>query len=547
VDLLAYPFMVAAILIPALWLLRRHDPVEALSLGAAIGIAAWAALALARFFAILPAGTPKVVGAVTLAVSLIGAMVMAIRAVARPDRQVARPPTGTLLLAVAGVALATLGVEAIMPHYGIAMLYWDWWEHFDLAHFYLDPHAFTRSYGDGSTITSRTPLFNLLGSMALGLLGDRFTIFQVLTAAVGWLWALPAALIARRLLGARSTGLVAMLGLSPLILFCTAYAWPKGLVLFFALLALDRFLALRESSGPAAHAIALQLGLSSGLTIMTHAGFIGYLLPLYGLLLRDTVRRRRGWSAVFESCAMGALVALPWYAWAIAQYGLREGLLGYPQPASASVALWLIDHVVILASSLLPVSLFLYRFIPPAQNVLIAYLGSAMGLLGVVFLVRTLARSTRGLRLADSDRGVITTVAAFAGGGVLVATLLINGWGNGWAAAQAVFLPALIGLTLIAMRVMTATRGLVLAALVECGAVVGLGLAYMWSPAATSEPNAVLAAAEHVRFLGQQTWPLGVLILLAGATVISRVAFSLVGSQPARLQPKPRSSTLDAA
>ncbi|HYM49243.1 MAG TPA: hypothetical protein VET65_01605 [Candidatus Limnocylindrales bacterium] len=533
-DLLWYPLLAGALLLPAAWLWRRHAPVEAVALGAAIGVAGWAAGALGRFFLVLAPGPPRTAGLLALAGAALGSgtLVWWTRA-DQPDRPTRRGPSPrTLLLAIAGVAAMTLGIEATVPHYGIAMLFWDWWEHFDLANFYRAPSGFWRSYGDGSTITSRTPLFNLLASLALSAVGDRFTIFQVVAAAVGWLWALPAALLARRVLGSPGSGLIAALALSPMILFCTAYTWPKGLVLFCALLALERFLGLTAAPADAAPRRGLEFGLAGGLTVMAHAGFVGYLLPLYVLLGRDALRRRR-WRAGLLAVLMAALVALPWYAWAVAQYGWRAGLLGYPQPASPSIGLWIVDHVVILASSLLPASLGMYRGIGLLPDLFIMYLGSAVGLLGAGFLLRTLARLLgRRPATARPDRGPARAIVAYAAGGVLIATVLINGWGNGWAAAQAVFLPALITLTMVALARWPATRAMVLIAVLECLVVTAAALIYMWSAGGVREPNAVLAAQMRVRFLGQDTWPLGIAILVAAAAGLVRIASRLARPSP---------------
>jgi hypothetical protein len=73
---------------------------------------------------------------------------------------------------------------------------------------------------------------------------------------------------------------------------------------------------------------------------------------------------------------------------------------------------------------------------------------------------------------------------------------------------------------------------MVLTALVECLAVVALGLVYMWSAGGMREPNATLAAFQHVHFLGQDTWPIGVLIVIGAAVFMLRLIPSLLA--PAR-------------
>jgi hypothetical protein len=536
VDILWYPVLLAAVLLPTAFFWKGHEPLEALMLGSAAGLTGWAALAFARFAIILPSGPPRATAIIALTIATaVASLLVAWLGRRRMPAAASARTSRRLLLAVAGVALMTLGLEAALPHYGIAMLYWDWWEHYDLANFYRMPSHFFRTYGDGSTVTSRTPLFNLLTSLALSTVGDRFTVAQVLTAALGWLWALPAALLARRLLAERAVNLIAALAFSPMILFCATYSWPKPLALFSALFALERFLRLRQEPKPGAFAIALQFGLACGLTVLAHAGYVGYVLPLGALLLRDAWLRRASWLHALSAAAMALLVVAPWYAWGIAEYGWRAGLFGYPQPASPTVALWLADHLMILGTSLLPASFFVYTGIGLVRDLFIMYLGSSAGLLGLVFLVRSLAGLLSRRRASTQPASPETSVlVSFVVSGVLVATILINGWGNGWAAAQAVFLPALVVLALVLLRRHPLSPVLAATVAAESLAVIGLGLLYMWTAAQSQEPNALLAAALQVHFLGRQTWPLGCALLIAGAAVMARLTLqsSAGGTQP---------------
>jgi hypothetical protein len=41
-------------------------------------------------------------------------------------------------------------------------------------------------------------------------------------------------------------------------------------------------------------------------------------------------------------------------------------------------------------------------------------------------------------------------------------------------------------------------------------------LLWMWSPTSASDLNAQLVVQEHIRFLGRDSWPIGVLLLAAG-------------------------------
>ena len=133
-DLLFTPVVIGALLLPSLWFWRRHEPLEALMLGASVGIAALGAVALGRFFALLPTGTPKLAGALGLGVATAGFAGLTAWSLKRRAGR-SRPARPTALLAGAGVAAMTIGVEATVPHYGVALLFWDWFEHFDIAQF----------------------------------------------------------------------------------------------------------------------------------------------------------------------------------------------------------------------------------------------------------------------------------------------------------------------------------------------------------------------------------------------------------------------------
>ncbi len=543
-DLVFYPLMVVALLAPAAFFWRRHEFLEGLAMGALVSLAGWAALAYGRFLVLLPPSTARGIGIAALASALVATAAVG-RLAGWSHPAVLAPPAGrrSIIAILAGAALLVLGLEAVLPHFGIANLSYDWWEHFDLARFYHAPADLARVYRDGYTVTSRTPLFNLLTSLPLTVFGDRFSVFQVATAAIGWLWVIPALLLARRVLADQGPRLVSLLTLSPLVLFATAYGWPKGLVTFFVLLALDRFLAFRKADPAEAGPLAVQLGLASGLTLMTHEGFVGYLIPLYALLAFDVIARRRRWTSMATACLVGGLAALPWYAWAIAQYGVRAALIGYPEPGYASPGLWLLDHVVIVVSSAVPITILFHAFgRDPVQQLLVAYLRTAVGLLGAAFLLRLLARVVRR-PVAAGPRTQAGPLIAFAVAGTLTTTLLLNGWANGWASAEAVLIPAMVALLIVAVARAPLTQAMAAIAAAECLLVVAVAIAYMWSPASSGEPNAQLAVITQTRFLGHDTWGLALPLMLAGAALSLSAA---VGWRLAAQKKEPRAGWHEA-
>jgi len=514
-DLLLYPAMLAALFFPTPWLLRRHEPLEALAVGGALAVQFWGVVALGRFLVAQPPAPARTAGLLGLAAAVslgVGLWRLAGRA---PS---GRPPrSGSwILLAVAGGAALTLGLEASLPHYADPKYYFDWWMHFDLAGFYRAPADPGRIYLDGGTVTSRTPLFNLLGSLALIAFGDRFPVFQVFTASLGWLWLLPFALLAHRLFSDQATRVVALVALSPLVLYSHTYSWPKGLVAFLALMALERFVALSAAAPKGSGGLALQFGMLSGAAVMTHAGFAGYVLPLFLLAAEAAWRKRRRWSDAGIAVAAFLLVVLPWSVWAASQYGWQRGLFGYPQSPYASVRDWLWDCGISLVTAWLPVSLpltLLTRALDPLQSVLIVYLGTAAGLLGGAYLFKALAQNLERRRRAPAPHA--GALLAFSIAGILVATAGLQARGV-QDSANVAYIPGLLVLTLLALRTTPLTARLARLAATEAVALHGVLLAWLWSPASDTQGNLELAFQHHIRFLADDAWPIGLALALAG-------------------------------
>jgi len=515
-DWLLLPVATAAILAPAL-LLRGRDWLERLAIGAGLGAGAWAAFGLLRFFLLLPAGTPRIVALVCLIGAALSGSLLAVVAIrsSRSVQSVSAPSSRPLWLGIVAALLLTCGVEAAVPHFGGALRYYDWWMHFDLARFYAAPSDLARTYGENATVTSRTPLYNVLGGVALTLLGNRFSAFQLMTAAVGWLYILPFALLARRLTGVRAPLPVAVASLSPLILQSHTYTWPKGLATFCVLLAVERFIALRAEPQAARPVIAVQLGLASGLTVMAHAGFAGYLVPVYAWLAWDCVNRRLPLRWLLASLATAVLVVLPWYGWAIAQYGLHNAVLAYPGSPYPSFLSWMLDHILIIVTAVVPVAMpanLLASRGDLLQQYFLVYMGTAAGIFGLAFSLKVVAMNLFPRTRLRGPADILTIALT----GALIVTLLFEKAGWGWTGAGALFIPALL---LLLLATMTSSRLSIPHAWAGLAEVVGFQLVillWMWSPTSASDLNAQLVVQEHIRFLGRDSWPIGLLLLAAG-------------------------------
>src|SRR2546425_12224196 len=99
--LLFYPLVLAAVLLPVIWVGRRHtDHVETLAVAAAYGVLGGAAIGLARFFVALPASTPRLAGLLAFCLCVIAAVILlevavsSHGAVAIPRSDAPAPPAG---------------------------------------------------------------------------------------------------------------------------------------------------------------------------------------------------------------------------------------------------------------------------------------------------------------------------------------------------------------------------------------------------------------------------------------------------------------------
>src|SRR2546430_15665538 len=82
--LLFYPLVLAAVLLPVIWVGRRHsDHVETLAVAAGYGVLGAAAIGLARFFVALPASNPRLAGLLAFGLCLVAAGIL--RKVAAPS------------------------------------------------------------------------------------------------------------------------------------------------------------------------------------------------------------------------------------------------------------------------------------------------------------------------------------------------------------------------------------------------------------------------------------------------------------------------------
>lgn len=235
-------------------------------------------------------------------------------------------------------------IELVLPSFGGAGWFADWWVHFhralvygnlvpvtDAARTCVDPrlHCMARVYDNG-VLTARTPLYNLLGGIAVGIDGGRLGAFQIAAAAWGAVLAGPVVLLAQRR-GPRVGALAGtLLLLNPFLIHLAVYPWPKVLTAAFEVAAVYWICRLRDGEAWAGFGV----GASLVLAMYTHQAASVYALAA-GLYLWRWAPRVRGWRRALGAgaCAAGALT-LPWVLWGMRIYGWRGVFLSSPTTRS---------------------------------------------------------------------------------------------------------------------------------------------------------------------------------------------------------------------
>jgi|GEM_PF-4091607 len=281
----------------------------------------------------------------------------------RPDAD-ARQVGHFWLLLLGELAL----LELLLPTFGGADWFADWWVHFhrslvygnlvglhDLARTCVEPRLrCVAPVYDNGVLTARTPLYNLLGGIAVGIAGGRLAAYQLAAAAWGAVLAGPVVLLAQRRgrRMARTAGLLLLL--NPFLVHLALYPWPKVLTGAFEVLAIYWLCRLRDGVPWAAGAMIAALLLA----VFTHTAAVLYLAALGGYLVLRPPPALRWQPLLAGTLVVGALI-LPWVVWGTREYGWRGVFLSSPttsvsQPSGAA---WLGRKADGLVFSLLPMPL----------------------------------------------------------------------------------------------------------------------------------------------------------------------------------------------
>lgn len=233
-------------------------------------------------------------------------------------------------LLVAAMAIfygALICEQALVPVYGGAYWFGDWWLHYDVARFYLERGPLDMHWFNTYTVPTRTPLFNLAASFLLSLFGNPFWVFQIAGSMMNCAFIAPAYLLARRLFGGKaSLVLLFFVFLSPALSVNAAYTWPKLFSVFFVLLSAYYYLGIRgllaRNERVSGGGVAL-CALSAGLAFMAHNTALTYFaaMVLDLALLLVFFRRGIGWMNAGKALVLLAFIIAPWYLWIYANYG----------------------------------------------------------------------------------------------------------------------------------------------------------------------------------------------------------------------------------
>ena len=422
-------------------------------------------------------------------------------------------------------------LELLLPTFGGADWFADWWVHFhrslvyanlvgvhDLARTCIEPRLrCVAPVYDNGVLTARTPLYNLLGGIAVGIAGGRIAAYQLAAAVWGAVLAGPVVLLAQRrgTRMARTAGLLLLL--NPFLVHLALYPWPKVLTGAFEVLAAYWLCRLRDGAPWAAGAMIAALLLA----VFTHTAAMLYLVALGGYLaLRPPMALR--WRPLLAGTLVAGTLILPWVGWGAREYGWRGVFLSSPTTSASqpSGAAWLGRKVNGLVFSFVPMPLVhaLERrpFDGTAQtwttvNFALEFPFNAYtGALGAVCSV-VLLLGRRRLRLSRDARllGLLVAGSAALGSVALDPTYLTGG-------AATNSMAGTIALGLVALAWLDWVPGWRRAALIavglEAGLVAVLYFGYLSVGTWSQDPNTRVLASMGQRMLSAELGSGGVAV-----------------------------------
>jgi hypothetical protein len=320
-----------------------------------------------------------------------------------------------------------LCAQLIVPIYGGAFMFGDWWMHYDIAQFYLGLRPLDTLYLGRYTIPSRTPLFNLFASFFLGSYNNSFAVYQVTAIIPGV--ALLGTVVP--LLDKRALRLgLALVIFNPFLVTMSLYPWPKVLTATCILTSLYYFTRWDMAHDRRDWRSLIGWGVWTGFAIFTHSSAVFYALG--ALVVYVWHRRHRPFAAIARGTiafAVACSALAPWLLWVWSTYGIATLWNSSPTAVAQTAALlsneWWVDRIRNLSGTMLPIVFALAPSMERMQLldvVLRFYYGVLPGACTIVIL----NVCWRWLRQSDRPRlpvpfGIFASVAATGlAGGVLL-------------------------------------------------------------------------------------------------------------------------------
>lgn len=282
----------------------------------------------------------------------------------RSCREVVNDPAARSMLgAWCLVAAWSLGLLALVESYSGARWVGDWAEHHDRARHFLAQRPAHQPILGIEALPARPPLANVATGVLLGVAGDDFATYQIVSTLLSSLAFLPAWLWARRFAAGRPEAATALLTvlfiLNPSVAENSTFAWTKLPTVFFILSGLYFLVPGVIRKGPE------RARLAGGFALLA-AGFLAHYSAgpyLVALVLAYAWGHRVEWNtgAFWRSSLAAALPAATllatWFGWAIMRFGFAGTFLSntsITESGVRSVADFFREKSFNLASTIVP-------------------------------------------------------------------------------------------------------------------------------------------------------------------------------------------------
>ena len=244
-----------------------------------------------------------------------------------------------LLLAQTLITLWCLGWLTFVASYSGGGWSGDWFEHWDRARFFLTREPLDYRFLGSYALPARPPLANVLTAALLASTRVDFATYQLISTALASLAFFPAALLARRLGGARAVAVfAALLVVNPLFVQNATFAWTKLPAAAGVLAALYFFLRAHDADAPRAAPALFAASLAAALLTHYSAGPAAVVLALSWLVLGWSRRRDvHWWRSTVVAATVGGAILATWFAWSLAHYGVAGTFLSNSSVTTADV------------------------------------------------------------------------------------------------------------------------------------------------------------------------------------------------------------------